>query len=140
MLSPEETSEGRLSAQHVLVAEDNRVNQKVAAQFLKRLGLTCDIVGNGKLALEALQQPIYGAVLMDLHMPERDGLEATRAYREREAKEGLPHLPIIALTADAIKGDREKCIEAGMDDYITKPLKVNKLSEVLGNYLPSANS
>ncbi|MDA3874795.1 MAG: response regulator, partial [Kiritimatiellae bacterium] len=140
MLSPEETSEGRLSAQHVLVAEDNRVNQKVAAQFLKRLGLTCDIVGNGKLALEALQQPIYGAVLMDLHMPEMDGLEATRAYREREAKEGLPHLPIIALTADAIKGDREKCIEAGMDDYITKPLKVNKLSEVLGNYLPSANS
>ncbi|MEX2606792.1 MAG: response regulator, partial [Kiritimatiellia bacterium] len=71
------TSEQTLSSQHVLVAEDNRVNQKVAAQFLKRLGLTCDIVGNGKLALEALKKPVYGAVLMDLHMPEMDGLEAT---------------------------------------------------------------
>jgi signal transduction histidine kinase/CheY-like chemotaxis protein len=132
----EPTDTATLATQHVLVAEDNRVNQKVAAQFLQRLGLTCDVVGNGRLALEALQQPIYGAVLMDLHMPEMDGLEATRAYREREEKEGLPHLPIIALTADAIKGDREKCIEAGMDDYITKPLKVNKLSEVLRKYFP----
>ncbi|MDF3129595.1 response regulator [Kiritimatiellaeota bacterium B1221] len=119
----------------VLLAEDNPVNQKVAAQFLKRLGVECEIVSNGKLALVALTQHAFDAVIMDLHMPEMDGLEATRAYRALETAEQRPHLPIIALTADAIKGDREKCIDAGMDDYITKPLKLKALEDVLAKVL-----
>ncbi len=119
----------------VLLAEDNPVNQKVASQFLKRLGVECEVVPNGKLALVALTQHSFDAVIMDLHMPEMDGLEATRAYRALEAAEKRAHLPIIALTADAIKGDREKCLDAGMDDYITKPLKLKALEEVLGNVL-----
>jgi len=120
---------------HVLVAEDNRVNQKVAAQFLSRLGVTSDLVSNGKLAIEALEKGSYSAVLMDLHMPVMDGLEATREWRAQEEKENRSRLPIIALTADAIKGDREKCLEAGMDDYITKPLKLASLRETLSRFI-----
>jgi signal transduction histidine kinase/DNA-binding response OmpR family regulator len=139
----EDTDAENTIAGHVLVAEDNLVNQKVVQQFLKRLHVTCDIVNNGLLALDALKANSYDAVLMDLHMPEMDGLEATRLYREREKEAGRKGIPIIALTADAVKGDREKCIEAGMDNYLTKPLKLSALSEILGLYLskpPAADS
>lgn len=120
---------------HLLLAEDNLVNQKVATQFLKRLGMTCDVVGNGREAVAALQQKEYDLVLMDLHMPEMDGLEATREIRARESKQARPRLPVVALTADAVKGDREKCIEAGMDDYVTKPIRLNEIRNVLEKYL-----
>ena len=120
----------------VLVAEDNLVNQKVAAQFLKRIGVAYEIVANGRQALDLVKDGNFQAVIMDLHMPEMDGLTATRAIRDLEQREGKARLPIIALTADAIKGDREKCREAGMDDYITKPLKLKALEDVLAKYLP----
>jgi signal transduction histidine kinase/CheY-like chemotaxis protein len=119
---------------HVLIAEDNLVNQKVASQFLKKLGATCEVVDNGKAAVEAMKEKSYTLVLMDVHMPEMDGLEATRMRRAQESVEGLPRRTIIALTADAIKGDREKCIAAGMDDYLTKPIHFNALSEMIARY------
>lgn len=120
----------------VLVAEDNPVNQKVAAQFLKRTGVDFEIVSNGREALERLQQGGFQAVIMDLYMPQMDGLTATRAIRDWERQSGRPRLPVIVLTADAIKGDRDKCMEAGMDDYITKPLKLKALEDVLQNICP----
>ncbi|MDF3129652.1 ATP-binding protein [Kiritimatiellaeota bacterium B1221] len=124
----------RFSEIHLLVAEDNPVNQRVITLFLKRLGVTCDVVSNGLAALDAIAQTSYALVLMDVHMPEMDGLEATRKLRKREGQSGT-HLPVIALTADAIKGDREKCIDAGMDDYITKPLQMEQLSGVLKRFV-----
>jgi CheY-like chemotaxis protein/anti-sigma regulatory factor (Ser/Thr protein kinase) len=123
------------SSVHLLVAEDNLVNQKVATQFLKKLGITCDVVGNGREALAAMETQNYALVLMDVHMPEMDGLEATRRRRSHEKDMALPRLPIIALTADAIKGDREKCLDAGMDDYITKPIQFKILSDTLTRHL-----
>ncbi|WFB35459.1 response regulator [Kiritimatiellota bacterium B12222] len=121
----------------VLLAEDNLINQKVAVQFLKRLGVECDVVGNGQEALDVLKQNAdYDAVLMDLHMPGMDGITATKEWRAVEsATQERAHLPVIALTADAIKGDREKCLAAGMDDYISKPLKLQALKDVLGKYV-----
>lgn len=124
-------TERNLPPPHLLVAEDNLVNQKVAAQFLKQLGITCDLAANGVEALDRLSAGHYDAVLMDLHMPEMDGLSATKEYRRREQETGRPRLPIIALTADAIKGDREKCLDAGMDDYVTKPIRMATLKEAL---------
>lgn len=124
-------------ALHILVAEDNRVNQKVVSQFLTRLGHTCALASDGREALEMLAGgQTFQAVLMDLHMPELGGLEATRMIREREAHGNQPALPIIALTADAVKGDREKCLEAGMTDYLSKPLKFTELSQVLERVCP----
>jgi CheY-like chemotaxis protein len=108
------------------------MNQFVAAETLKRVGCTCEVVGDGVLALEAVRRGQYDAVLMDCQMPNMDGLEATRRIRQWEsATPGVPHHPIIALTAEAIQGDREKCLAAGMDDYVTKPLNSNKLFEAI---------
>jgi CheY-like chemotaxis protein len=123
-----------LAGQPVLVAEDNKVNQMVAQQYLSKLGLVCEVFPNGAEALQALKTGVYSAALMDLHMPVMDGLEATRQYRAWEAAERESRLPVIALTADAIKGDREKCIDAGMDDYLAKPLKVADLESVLRKF------
>lgn len=120
----------------VLLAEDNPVNQKVAVSFLKRLGVDCDIAHNGKEALDQLKKDSFDAVFMDLHMPEMDGLEATTSFREWEAQQAKDRVPIIALTADAVKGDREKCLQAGMDEYITKPLKLKSLQETLSTFFP----
>jgi PAS domain S-box-containing protein len=111
-----------LAGLHLLVAEDNEMNQFVTRETLKRAGCTCDIVSDGKLALEASDKKQYDAILMDCQMPVMDGLEATGRIRQREEANSLPHIPIIALTAEAIAGDREKCINAGMDDYVTKPI------------------
>jgi CheY-like chemotaxis protein len=113
----------------VLVAEDNLVNQKVAAAMLKRLGYRADLVANGREAVEALGRTSYAAVLMDCQMPLMNGYEATAEIRRGEGP-GC-HVPIVALTASAIKGDEDRCIAAGMDAYITKPVTVDALGAVL---------
>ena len=110
----------------VLLAEDNAVNRTLATRLLQKHGHTVVVVENGRQALEALERETVDLVLMDVQMPEMDGLEATAAIREKEEKTG-DHLPIIALTAHAMKGDREKCLAAGTDDYLTKPIRTADL-------------
>ena len=121
------------AALNVLLAEDNAVNQKLARALLEKRGHRVTIAGNGREALQALQQARFDIVLMDVQMPEMDGIEATKTIRIREAKTG-GHQPVIAMTALAMKGDRERCIEAGMDDYLTKPIRANELDAVLEKY------
>ena len=116
-----------LAGKQVLVVENDPVNQIVASQLLTRVGILVDIAGNGQEALVALQGKVYDAVLMDVMMPKMDGLAATRAIRQTLRLD----LPIIALTANAIKGDREKCLEAGMDEYLAKPVEIERLYQTL---------
>jgi len=146
----------------ILVVEDNFTNQQVALGLLKKLGLRADAVANGREAMKALETIPYDLVLMDVQMPKMDGLEATRRIRSLESeaqnsklkgKEGtrgpsasgfqLPaqsgHIPIIAMTAHAMKGDRDMCLTAGMDDYVAKPIQIEALAEVLEKWLPAAH-
>jgi PAS domain S-box-containing protein len=112
----------------ILVAEDNEVNQLVFTQILAETGLSFEIVANGRLAVEAWQERRPGMILMDVSMPEMNGLQATAAIRDAEARSG-GHVPIVGVTAHALKGDRERCIEAGMDDYLPKPISPRALHE-----------
>src|SRR6195256_69696 len=123
-------SRGRL---RILLAEDNRVNQVLAVRLLEKRGHKVEVAGNGEEALEALDRQEFDLVLMDVQMPEMDGLQATVAIRKREMKSGR-HIPIIAMTAHAMAGDKERCFEAGMDDYITKPILPEQLGDVLKRY------
>jgi CheY-like chemotaxis protein len=116
----------------VLLAEDNIINQKLANGLLDKLGCKIKTVNNGKEALEAAKNNVYDIIFMDVQMPEMDGFEATGLIREWEKETGK-HTPIVAMTAHAMKGDREKCIDAGMDDYMTKPISLKILSETLKN-------
>ena len=118
---------------HVLLAEDNIVNQKVCTLILKRLGYSCDFAGTGREVLKALEKTEYAAILLDCQMPEMDGLEAARHIRDRERMDpaGSRRIPIIALTANVMTGERERCIAAGMDDYLPKPLRPEALEEKL---------
>ena len=118
----------------VLLAEDNLVNQKVAAKMLAKLGLDVDVAATGLEALDALLGVSYDLVLMDCQMPEMDGYEASRRIRERER--GSRRLPIVAMTANAMVGDRERCLEAGMDDYIPKPVRMEDLRRAMAQWLP----
>jgi PAS domain S-box-containing protein len=116
----------------VLLVEDNEINQQVAAELLKDAGLTVDVVGNGQAALDRVQQRHYDLVLMDLHMPVMDGLTATRAIR---ALPGLADLPVVAMTASAMADDRKRCLDAGMNDFVTKPIEPENLVSVLMAHL-----
>jgi PAS domain S-box-containing protein len=120
----------------ILLAEDNITNQLVAQGVLKNLGLSVDTVANGLEALQALTSLPYDLVLMDVQMPELDGLEATRRIRDPHSRVLNPHVPIIAMTANAMKGDREQCLAAGMNDYVSKPLVARTLAAALDKWLP----
>jgi CheY-like chemotaxis protein len=124
----------------ILLVEDNVVNQKLAMRLLEKMGYRSDAVGNGKEAVEALEMVPYDVVLMDVQMPEMDGYEATRLIRDPQSKVRNHQVPIIAMTAHAMKGDRERCIEAGMDDYIAKPIQPKRFFEVMKAFLPESSS
>ncbi len=122
-------AEERKKRLRILLAEDNVVNQKVALLMLEKMGYKADVAGNGKEAVRALADHSYDMILMDIQMPEMDGFEATKMIRNLD--DGNENVPIIAMTANAMKGDKEKCLAAGMDDYITKPINADMLYETI---------
>ena len=122
----------------VLLVEDHPVNQKVAQKLLERLGLVVDVAENGEVALEKLRDQPYAMVLMDCQMPVLDGYSATRRLREIESGQGKPRTPVVAMTAHAMSGDRERCLQAGMDDYLSKPLDRQLLEQTLARWMPKA--
>ena len=128
--------EMRRGAIRILLAEDNVTNQQVALGILKKLGLRADAVGDGAEAVRALETIAYDLVLMDVQMPEMDGLEATARIRDPRSSVLHHRVPIIAMTAHAMQGDRDRCLEAGMDDYVTKPISPEALSAALDRWLP----
>jgi two-component system, sensor histidine kinase and response regulator len=115
---------------NILLAEDNRVNQAVAIRTIEKLGHSVVLANNGKEALALLAKQPFDLVLMDIQMPEMDGLTATKAIRDAEMQTNS-HMPIIAMTAHAMKGDREHCLEAGMDGYVSKPIRARELEEAI---------
>ena len=116
----------------ILVVEDNLVNQKVAVALLAKMGYQADVSANGQEALEALTKTAYDLILMDCQMPVKDGYETTRTIRKLESP--LSKIPIIAMTANAMAGDDEKCYEAGMDDYMTKPIDSKLMAEKIAAF------
>lgn len=143
--TPIETAIASPEGMRILMAEDNRINVLLATNLLTKMGHRVDTVGDGKEALEALARAPYDLVLMDVHMPEMDGLEATRRIRRAESstrsQRGRPNFrtPIVALTANAMEGDRQVCLDAGMDDFLTKPLDLEALRAILKRYSPAGS-
>jgi CheY-like chemotaxis protein len=133
--APVEQTETSLHGLRVLVAEDNPVNQKLAVALLGKLRCQADPVGNGREAVNALSLVPYDVVLMDCQMPEMDGYEATSCIRDLEAERG-GHTPIIAMTANVMQGDRERCLAAGMDDYVAKPVRLDARRAALERWAP----
>jgi PAS domain S-box-containing protein len=138
LFTPPSMLDPRLQGKHILVAEDNEINQKVVLKQLSLLGLSADVAGDGRAALELWQRGNYPLLLTDLHMPEMDGHELTLAIREAEA--GRRHMPIIALTANAIKGEAKRCHAVGMDDFLTKPVQLENLRAMLAKWLTSPDA
>jgi len=141
-VKPEQTLAARLPLR-ILVADDNKINQKVAVRLLQQMGYQPDVAANGREVLSALDKQPYDLIFMDVLMPEMDGLEATRAIRERQKQTGQfpnykPPLIIVAMTASAMAGDREKCIDAGMDDYLAKPVRLEDVRRILERWGPVA--
>jgi PAS domain S-box-containing protein len=135
--TPEEVGEGSAAGAaklRLLVAEDNAINQRLALALLRKLGYQADVVENGREAVDALERQVYDVVLMDVQMPELDGLEATRRIRDRFGPGAGP--AVIAMTASAMEGDREACLAAGMDDFVSKPVRVDELSQALARCRP----
>lgn len=131
--SPKSLPQNSLPSQEILLVEDNPINQKLALRMIQKLGLRAQLANNGKEAIECLLQRNFKLILMDVQMPVMDGLEATRLIRSRFPSE---HQPIIlAMTANAMKGDKEMCLEAGMDDYISKPFKMAEVKDLLSKFL-----
>jgi CheY-like chemotaxis protein len=121
-----------MAARHplrILLAEDNVVNQKLALRLLQQMGYRADLASNGLEAIECIERQPYDVVLMDVQMPEMDGLEATRRITAKWPRGQRPR--IVAMTANAMQGDREECLTAGMDDYVTKPIRVDALVAAL---------
>ena len=129
----------RCAGGHVLLAEYNEINRLIALRLLARAGYRAHAVANGRLAVAEVLNGAYDAVLMDVHMPEMDGFEATAAIREREKSSGK-HLPIMAMTAHAMAGDRERCLAAGMDGYVSKPIQAKELFEAVEKLIPVSES
>jgi CheY-like chemotaxis protein len=127
-------------AGRVLLAEDNAVNQEVTSRILNTFGLRTDVVDNGRAAVERWRAGAYDLILMDCQMPGLDGYQAARLIREEEARRGPPgrRVPIVALTAHALDGDRELSLAAGMDDHLAKPFRLTQIGEVLARWLPAA--
>jgi len=121
---------------HILLAEDNPVNQKLAVRLLEKEGHTVVVADNGRRALEALEGGNVDLVIMDVQMPEMDGYEAAASIRKTE-ETTLKHVPILAMTAHAMKGDQEKCLAAGMDGYVSKPIRPDDLRQVIEELVPA---
>ncbi len=121
---------------HILIAEDNAINQKVALKMLQNFGFEAKAVASGRQAIEMLENLTFDMVLMDIQMPEMDGYETAQVIRKSDGKAYAPHIPIIAMTANAMKGDREKCLKAGMNDYVSKPINPDKLLEKIRRWSP----
>lgn len=126
---------GRLNSVRVLLVEDNQVNQLVAVRMLEKFGVDCEKAEDGVEALEKISQNHYDLILMDCQMPRMDGFQATAQIREYQSKNGERHTPIVALTANAMEEDEERCISAGMDDYMAKPIEIDSMGETLKRWL-----
>jgi CheY-like chemotaxis protein len=135
-LAGKNSGEKLISSEVILIAEDHPINQKVAEMYLQELGFTCHVVSNGKEALAAVTNNKYALLLMDCQMPEMDGLVATGLIRQAEELKGT-RIPIIAMAAQAGADERDKCIAAGMDDYICKPIELDLLRSKIEKWLPS---
>lgn len=122
-----------MNTMKVLVVDDNVINQKVASKMLQRMNIAADVAGDGNAAVEASRQVHYDLILMDVQMPVMDGLEATKMIRAEE--HGNLHTPIIALTANALQGDRERCLQSGMDDYLSKPIKQQDIDYMVKKWI-----
>ena len=134
------TPEAGTGPYSILIAEDNAINQKVIERMVQKLGYHVKLVANGREAIEALAASSYAAIFMDCQMPEMDGFEACRHIRQHMGQtNGATRIPIVAITANAMKGDRERCLAAGMDDYVSKPFTQENLRVVLERWLSPNN-